>query len=182
MNEQQKELVKEMVSCNTFLVRNIEANTNLKFPTYGKTEEIMTKTKKNTTYKDAANNILEVATKHCKNDLLLNRITEMRKNILLSDISDIRLISHWNTRAQSELESDLSKVMTDTVIELNVGMYSLVEASEIVGINNETIKQACQDGRLFNVRKVGRGWQVNLNEIKEYWKINGERINKNEEK
>jgi predicted site-specific integrase-resolvase len=171
MNEQQKELVKEMVSCNTYLIRNIEANTNLKFPTYGKVEEVMTKTKKNTTYKDAANNILEMATKHCKNDILLNRIEEMRKNILLNDLSDIKMLSHWNTRPQNELESELSSVITNTVIELNIGMYSLSEASETTGINNETIKQACQDGRLLNIRKVGRGWQVNLNEVKKYWNI-----------
>lgn len=179
MTEQQMGLVKELVSCNTFLIRNIESNTNLRFPTYGKIEEVMTRTKRNTTYKDAANNIFEMASKNCKNDILLKRIEEIRKNILLSDIADTKMISHWNSKAQNVLESELSKVVTDTMIELNIGMYSLSEASEMTRINADTIKQACQDGRLLNVRKVGRGWQVNLGEVKAYWNITEE--NRDEE-
>jgi excisionase family DNA binding protein len=182
MTDQQKGLATEMIKCNMYLVRYLEINTSLKFTNYGKIEDIMTMKKQNITHRDAANNILEMANKLCKNELLLNRIKEMRKDVLLSDIADVKLISHWNPKAENELESELADVETKTLLQLNIGMLSVTEASELTGIKNNTIKQACQQGRLFNIKKVGKGWQVNIDEVKEYWDVKEERSLNDEDK
>lgn len=52
----------------------------------------------------------------------------------------------------------------------------MVSIKDVVGIFNNVVtesavKQACQQERLLNTKKIGKTWIVNIEECRAYWNI-----------
>ena len=50
-------------------------------------------------------------------------------------------------------------------------MVSIRYIADNLGLTESAVKQACQQQRLMNTKKVGKTWMVHLPEFKNYWNI-----------
>lgn len=119
------------------------------------------------TYGEALNNLISV----CHSETLLKRMHELACKF--DEVSHYRFeVGYSYVQELTPLEYRLNNIMLKTSFKCTQHDVLLKYASDITGIPETTIKQACQQGRLINVSKAGKVWLVNLNEVKEYWGIN----------
>ena len=71
-------------------------------------------------------------------------------------------------KALSEKEKEIATLMAYVESNLMLDLMPVSEASKILNINDTTVRQACQDGRVI-ARKFNNGWSVCLSECREYW-------------
>lgn len=163
-------LVMELSKLHILLVRNVERHSHLKCVTHRDVERIIMSGKFTVTYKEAVENLYNTAIKFSKNQDLIDKILKLKEEINNSEIADLRFGTE-PTGKFTEIENKLDSIVLQKRFEMLTNMITLAEASELTEIPVTTIKNACLDERLLNVRKSGRTWLVNLLEIKEYWNI-----------
>ena len=93
--------------------------------------------------------------KELKNERLLREIREMVSEIIVSDVRDMKMISHWyNPKKPTDMQLDLDLiglfVMNSYLLS---GTKTLKELSEETGITTDALKQACQQDRLLTAEK-----------------------------
>ena len=163
-----KEMVERLAELQILLVRDVERNTKLRYKTDRDLNRIITKNKLVCTYKGGVNNLLETAKKFSKNESLIENIEDLKEEILNSDIAELRF-GLEPQRKFSDIESELDIALTLKQLNMSIRLQPIKEIVEELGINEETIKKACQSERLLNTKKVGRMWLVDVDEVKKYW-------------
>lgn len=139
---------------------------------HGDIENIIKHNKdKNLTYRIAIDNLLKEADR-LESKQLLKRI-EILQEQLDKKLADCRIITRTDNYHKnfSEYESQVSIVDTFLDVSIALDMMPVSEVAKKIEINPDTIRQACQDGRII-ARKFHGGWSVCLEECKKYWKIN----------
>ena len=53
----------------------------------------------------------------------------------------------------------------------NNEMVGIKELCSILGLTESAVKQACQQERLLNTKKIGKNWMVHIPECRAYWNI-----------
>lgn len=100
-----------------------------------------------------------------KNKIIRNLLNELDDSIYL--IYDIKF--GLKTNDISSIDYKVNAIFYCSIINLISYDVNIKIASELTGITEAAIKQACQQERLLNVYKIGKTWVVNLLEISEYW-------------
>ncbi|APH14019.1 hypothetical protein NPD5_3828 [Clostridium sporogenes] len=161
-------IIADLVRLQFIVIRYIERNSNIKYRTHRDLENVLTGGVPTVTYSKAIDNLL----KHSRmrihdNDDIINNIVELKDKIDNSEIKDL----HFGMAVSSGLENELDQYVLRRTFFMITSMVTIKDASELLDIPEITIKQACQQERLLNTEKIGRGWRVHLPECRAYWKI-----------
>lgn len=166
-----KEIVKELVKLQILTVRWVERHTNLVCKTMRDVDRILTGSKFTVTYAEGVKNLKGTILKHCDNTFFTEKVAELEEVISNSNIADMRFGLMENSKIYSDEEKDLAMEMMKRELFMQNSMVSIKVAAEELGVPETTIKQACQQERLLNTRKVGKTWEVHLPECRAYWGI-----------
>ena len=164
-----KELIRLLSKLQVLCVRYVERHTSLRCVSYRDIDRIITKNKLTCTYAEAIENLYNNISKYCReNSYLMEQILNLKEAFDLSEILNLRF-GVEPQRKFNALEKDLD-IYREKQIFFYIGeMNSIKDTCAVLGLNEETIKKACQEERLLNTKKVGNGWQVNLRECMQYW-------------
>lgn len=168
-----KELVAKLVKLQVLCLRYVERNTTLKCNTYRDMNRIIMKNKLTCTYEEATENLYENISKYCKNsDYLMKECLNLKDGIESSNIKTLRFGLEPQkkfTKEEKEFDTELIKRQ---LFYIN-GMVGIKDIIDILGgvITESAVKQACQQERLLNTKKVGKTWLVNIQECRAYWNI-----------
>lgn len=165
-----KKLVKEMVKLQVLCVRWIERNTKVELETYGDLDRIILEGKFTTTYKDGVKNLRKNIENLCKNEYLLEAVLKLEDDINNSEIADLRF-GLEPQRKFSDLEKELDMEMLKRKLFMLNKMVGIKYIVENLGLTESAVKQACQQERLLNTKKVGNNWEVHIPECINYWNL-----------
>lgn len=98
---------------------------------------------------------------------LKEEIGKLEKEIEESSIKECKF---WNGSATEE-EKKLDTLAMKRLFFMDTCLVSIKEAAEETGLTETAIKQACQQERLLNTKKIGKTWLVHMYEVRQYWNI-----------
>jgi hypothetical protein len=165
-----KGLIKEMVKLQVLCVRWVEKNTNLKCSTLWDMDRILKGSKFTITYEEAVKNLRRNIEKYCKNEYLLNAVLQLEDDINNSEIKNLRF-GLEPQRNFSDLEKELNTEVLKRTLFMTNGMVGIKYIVENLGLTESAVKQACQQERLLNTKKIGNNWVVHIPECRAYWNI-----------
>ena len=169
-------LVKQLAKLNILCVRYAERHKHLVYSTWRDVERFITGGKPACTYEYAVNKLYENANKLCKNsDYLVSETIKLKEEIENSTIKELRFgLEH--RKKFTELENELDIELTKYHLLYNSDTVEIKKAAEILDckVTESAIKQACQQERLMNTKKVGNVWLVSISECRNYWNIQNE--------
>ncbi|APR02742.1 hypothetical protein CLQ_13423 (plasmid) [Clostridium botulinum Af84] len=161
-------IIADLVRLQFIVIRYVERNTNIKYITHRDLENVLTGGRPTLTYSKAVNNLLKHAKMRIRNNEdIINDIVELKDKIDNSEIKEL----HFGMETYSHLEYELDQYVFRRTFFMITSMVTIKYASELLDIPEITIKQACQQERLLNTEKIGRGWRVHLPECRAYWNI-----------
>lgn len=165
------EMVKELVKLQVLCVRWVERNTSLKCKTHRDMERVITDNKLTCTYGEAIKNLKDKILKYCNaNPYLIKEVLKLEDIIKESNIKNLRFgVEPQKKFTEEEKELDNYKLKR-TFFMINE-MVGIKDVAEMLGLTETAIKQACQQERLLNTRKVGKTWLVHIPECRNYWNI-----------
>lgn len=172
-----KELVKELVKLQILCVRWVERNTNLSCSTQRDMDSVLTKNKFTCTYAEGVMNLKNNIEEYCKESkYLLENVVELEIKIKNSSIAKCRFGLEPQKKFTEE-EKNLNEYMLKRTLFMINEMVGIKYITENYGLTDGAIKQACQQERLLNTKKVGKSWMVHIPEVLNYWNVT--RKNKN---
>jgi hypothetical protein len=166
-------LVKQLAKLNILCVRYVERHTNLICPTWRDVERVITANKLTCTYSYAVDNLYKNIKKLCKNsNYLMSEVIKLKEEIENSNIKELRFGLEPQKKF-TELESELDMELTKYHLLYNSDTVEIKRVVELLDgkVTESAIKQACQQERLMNTKKVGNVWLVSLSECRNYWEI-----------
>lgn len=169
-------LVKQLAKLNILCVRYAERHKHLVYSTWRDVEHFITGGKPACTYEYAVNKLYENANKLCKNsDYLVSETIKLKEEIENSTIKELRF-GLEPSKKFTELENELDTELTKYHLLYNSDTVEIKKAAEILDckVTESAIKQACQQERLMNTKKVGNVWLVSISECRNYWNIQNE--------
>ena len=98
-------------------------------------------------------------------EYLLLEIVKLHEEINLSPIKDYKF---WRA-GLNDAEEKLDTLAVNRLFYMDASYVTITTASEELGITESAIKQACQQERLLNTRKLGKTWLVHIPECRAYW-------------
>lgn len=164
------EIVREMVKLQVFCVRLVERTTNLECKTHGDMDRILMGGRFTITYKEAINNLRINIEKYCKNGILKNHVLNLQHEINNSEIANLRF-GMEPQRKFTELESQLDEEILKRKLFMLNEMVGISYVVKNLGLTVSDVKQACQDNRLLNTKKIGENWMVHIPECRAYWNM-----------
>ena len=172
MNENEK-MVRKLAKLQFLYIRWMERHVfrNM-FRSYGKANEVINPKIGNMViekYKDGVEHLRKLAERNCKNEDIVNAIKELEKDIKKSEIAELRFGLNNGTFTDKEVKLD--NLLLRSQLFMNGNMVGIKYIVENFGLSESTVKQACQQERLLNTRKVGNNWMVHIPEVKAYWEI-----------
>lgn len=99
---------------------------------------------------------------------LIKRIDNLIEKFNGQEILSKIIMTSTQYKALSEKEKEIATLMAYVESNLMLDLMPVSEAAKILNINDTTVRQACQDGRVI-ARKFNNGWSVCLSECREYW-------------
>lgn len=165
-----KKLIKEMAKLQVLCVRWIERNSKIEFETYGDLDRILLEGKFTVTYKEGVKNLKKNIENFCKNNYLLEAVSKLEEDINNSEISSLRFGLEPRIKF-TDLEKELDMEMLRRKLYMINKMASIKFVAEHLRITESAIKQACQQERLLNTRKVSNTWEVHIPECIKYWNL-----------
>lgn len=163
-----EKMVCDMVKFQFLLIREVERNTSLKCFTKADTDRVLKGGKMTITYGDAMENLKNNALKYSKNDYIRNSVIDLYSKIKNSDLKDFRFGVEPQKRF-SDLEDELDYLIIRRELYMNTELVGIKAASELLELTESAIKQACQQERLLNTKKIGKTWVVHIPECRAYW-------------
>lgn len=166
-------LVKQLAKLNILGVRYAERHKGLIYSTWRDVERFITGGKPACTYEYAVNKLCENAMKLCGNsDYLVSETLKLKEEIENNDIKELRFGLEPRKKF-TELENELNTELTKYHLLYNSDTVEIKKAAEILDgkVTESAIKQACQQERLMNTKKVENVWLVSLSECRNYWEI-----------
>lgn len=168
-----KMLIKDLVKLQILCMRWVERNTSLKCNTHRDMDRIIMNEKLTCTYEEALENLKNNIKKYCKNDYLMESVLKLEDALKESDIVNLRFGLEPQKKF-SDLEKELDTELLKRKFFMINEMVGIKEAAEILGLTETAIKQACQQERLLNTKKIGKSWMVHIPECRAYWNIKDE--------
>lgn len=166
-----KEIISQLVKLQILTIRWVERNTNLRCATHRDIERVITSNKLTCTYLEAVENLKSNIKKYCNtSSYLMEEVLKLEDIIKQSNIKDFRFgVEPQKKFINEEKELDSHRVKrTLFMINEMVGIKYIVEN---LGLTESAVKQACQQERLLNTKKVGKNWMVHIPECRAYWNI-----------
>ena len=167
------DLVRMLVKLQVLCVRYVERNTSLKCKTHRDMDRILMANKLTCTYKEAVENLYNNIKKYCANSsYLIEETLKLKDNINNSNIANLRFGVEPQKKfieEEKQLDDEILKRKFFMINEM-VGIKDLVELLENK-VTETAVKQACQQERLLNTRKIGKSWMVHIPECRAYWNI-----------
>lgn len=166
-----KEIVEHLAKLQVLCVRYVERHYNLICKTHRDLDRVIIKNKFTCTYLEAINNLFENVNKYCKdNDYIFNETIKLKEVIENSSIKNLKF--GLNNGIFSEEEKELDNYMLDRKFFMINCMVSIKEVCEILkDLSIGKVKQACQQDRLLNTKKIGKTWLVHIYECKQLWNV-----------
>lgn len=169
MNNQ--ELINRLVKLQFLTIRWVERHTNLKCPTHRHAERILTGNKYTCTYLEAINNLKANIIKHCSSSEYITReMVNLLQDIKESNIKDFRTGVEPKIKFTKE-ERELDTHRVKRTFFMIGEMVDIKYMAKELGLTESAIKQACQQERLLNTKKIGNNWTVHIPECRAYWNI-----------
>ncbi|MBS5926150.1 MAG: hypothetical protein ACLS2V_12635 [Clostridium paraputrificum] len=166
-----KDIISKLVKLQILTIRWVERNTGLVCATHRDIERVITSNKLTCTYLEAVDNLKFNIKKYCNtSSYLIEEVLKLEDMIKQSDIGNLRFgLEPQKKFTEEEKELDSHKIKR-TLFMLNemVGIKYIVEK---LGLTESAVKQACQQERLLNTKKVGNNWMVHIPECRSYWNI-----------
>lgn len=164
-----RELVERLAELQMLCKRYVERNTNYTCKTIMELNRLIMGNKLTCTYEFASKTLLKNINEWCKNSEYLNKeANTLYENIKKSTIADLRFGYEPQKRFNDD-EKNLDRIFLVKQLQMQSGLYSIKEVSELISVTESAIKQACQQERLMNTRKVSKTWLVDIKECKKYW-------------
>lgn len=162
------ELVERLMKLNILYVREMERRGIIKLKNMGQlTEPIGVHMQSLTTIK--ATNYLKIKIDRDSNiQYLKDEIAKLKEEI---ENSKIRNYKFWNGENLTEEEDKMDDLAMKRLFYMETNFVGIKQAEEFTGITEYALKQACQQERLLNIKKLGRTWLVHLPEVRAYWNI-----------
>lgn len=165
-----EDLVYRLVKLRHLWVCEVERNSDLVCKTYRDLDIIFMNRHLCTTYGKAIENLIEWMNKIYPNSIFKEEALSLREDILNSPIRDLRFGLEPQRRYTKD-ESELDNYLLRCTLFLHCAMKEIKIVAEQLGLTVGQIKQACQQERLLNTKKVGATWEVNIHECRKYWNI-----------
>lgn len=125
--------------------------------------------------------VLLTETNKLQSKQLIKRVEKLKETLQEQDtLLDCNIMTGTHYTGFSDREKQIATIMAFIESSIMLDMMPVSEAAEIIGVNDVTIRQACQDARVI-ARKFNNGWSVCLSECKEYWEKKNKRGETNEE-
>ena len=167
------ELVRKLTKLQILCMRYVERNTSLRCRSFRDMDRIITKNKLTCTYREAVENLQDNIKKYCNNSsYLTEEILNLKENMNNSSIKDLRFGIEPQkkfTEEENRLDEEMLKrkfFMTNCMVKIKDAIKELNNK-----VTETAIKQACQQERLLNTKKVGKTWMVHIPECRAYWNI-----------
>lgn len=165
-------IIRRLCYIHIAIMRLLERDNEKKFSDFKNIERLFVGNKKIVTYKEGIKHLIKISLRlldFSKYEKLLLKMEKLERDIIDSDIGDFRF-GYDKYGNFSKLEKGINNIFLMEIINRTSFLVSIKEASEVTRINENTIKKACQENKLFNVKKVSKTWLVDCEEIKTYWK------------
>lgn len=153
-------LVKDFVKIHVILFKTIQRNSATYYD-YKKILDIIVYDDQFKTYKDVFNFYKEKN----KNETINHLLKKLEHRFYLIENVKFGLTS----KDLLPIDYKINSMFYCGIIKLIAHDVNIKLASELTGITEAAIKQACQQERLLSVYKIGKTWVVNLYEVSEYW-------------
>jgi len=166
-----KEIINKLVKLQILTIRWVERNSNLKCATHRDMERVITSNKMTCTYLEGVSNLKTNILKYCNNSsYLMEEIVKLEEDIKKSNIKELRFgIEPQKKFTEEEKELDCYRIKR--MFFMTNEMVSIRYIADNLGLTESAVKQACQQQRLMNTKKVGKTWMVHFPECKNYWNI-----------
>jgi len=165
------EMVHELGKLQILLIRWVERNTDLKCQTFGDMNVLIQGKHLTATYKEGVENLkFYMKNANPRPQQLIDSLIELETKINQSKLKDLRFGENPQRRFTEE-EHEFQRILTLRQLYMLNSMVTIKVASERLGISESTIKQACQQERLLNTKKIGTTWEVHMHECRAYWNI-----------
>ncbi|MDU7085933.1 MAG: hypothetical protein E6344_19790 [Clostridium sp.] len=171
-----KILIKMLVKLQVLCARYVERNTSLRCATHRDLDRIIMANKLTCTYGEAVENLINNIKKYCKeNNYLMEEAIKLEGAIKESNIKNLRFGLEPKiefTKEEKELDMEMVKRKFFMINEM-VGIKEACEllTTEEKELTESAVKQACQQERLLNTKKVGKTWLVHIPECRSYWNV-----------
>lgn len=168
-----KDLIRRLVKLQLLCVRYVERHTTLKCDSKGGMNRLLMKNKLTITYGEAVQNLYDNIEKYCSNSkYLIDAAFKLKQDINNSTIKTLR----FGYEPQRKFTEEESVLDTEVIRRQLFMLNAMVEIKDITQILNNkvtesAVKQACQQERLLNTKKVGRTWLVHIPECRAYWNV-----------
>ncbi len=160
-------LVEKLMKLNILYIREMERRRIIKIKNMGQLTEPLGIHSQNLTILKATNYLKNKIDKGSNIKYLKDEISKLQEQILNSKIKDYKF---WNGNLNEE-ENKLDDLVIKRLFFMETGFVGITQAEEYTGITGSAIKQACQQERLLNTKKLGKSWLVHLPEIRAYWNV-----------
>lgn len=161
------ELVEKLMKLNILYIREMERRGLIKIKNMGQLTESLGVHSQNLTVLKATNHLKNKIDKDSNIGYLKDEISKLQEEINNSTIKDYRF---WNGNFNKE-ENKLDDLVMKRLFFMETGFVGIKQAEEYTGITESAIKQACQQERLLNTKKLGKSWLVHLPELRVYWNV-----------
>lgn len=167
------EMVKLLAKLQVLCMRYVERNTQLRCYTMRDMERIITANKLTCNYGDAVDNLYDNIKKYCGScSYLMDNALQLKEAMHNSDMKNMRFgiepVKKF-TEQEKELDSELIKNQLFYTGEM-VGIKDIVKILGNV-VTESAVKQACQQERLLNTKKLSHSWIVHIEECRAYWNV-----------
>lgn len=161
------ELVERLMKLNILYIREMERRGIIKIKNMGQLTEPLGVHSQNLTIVKATNYLKNKIDKDSNIAYLKDEISELQEEINNSSIKNYKF---WNGKFSKE-ENKLDNLVMKRLFFMETSFAGIKQAEEYTGVTESTIKQACQQERLLNTKKLGKSWLVHLPEVRAYWNI-----------
>ena len=165
------DIIRLLVKLQILCVRYVERHTNLRCNTHKDMDRIIMNNKLTCTYGEAVENLYNNIIKYCKeNSYMTEEVLKLKDSINNSNIKELRFGLEPQKKFTEE-ERHLDYEMLKRKFFMINEMVGIKELCSILGLTESAVKQACQQERLLNTKKIGKNWMVHIPECRAYWNI-----------
>lgn len=161
------ELVEKLMKLNILYVREMERRGIIKIKNMGQLTESLGIHSQEPTVLKSVNYLRNKIDKNSNIIYLKEEINKLQEEINNSPIKDYKF---WNGDFNKE-ENKLDILVIRRLFFMETNFVGIKQAAEYTGVTESAIKQACQQERLLNTKKLGKNWLVHLPEVRAYWNI-----------
>lgn len=161
------ELIEKLIKLNILYVREMERRKIIKLKNMGQLTDSLGTHSENLTVSKSVQYLKDRIDINSNIPYLKEEILKLKEEINNSKIKDYKFWNGTKTKEEKELEDLVFK----RLFFMETCFVGAIQAAECTGIPASTIKQACQQQRLLNTKKIGKTWIVHLPEVRTYWNV-----------